>query len=107
MTTIAQLLREKGHAVFSIGPDETVYEARGDVGNDGRRPGAAASHARDRTRHRSDDRRRACRYPASYREGLERGPGPVRSDPTAQWRANNQEPPAIPTAPFFCYDGAR
>ena len=27
MTTIAQLLREKGHAVFSIGPDETVYEA--------------------------------------------------------------------------------
>jgi CBS domain-containing protein len=27
MATIAQLLREKGHAVFSIGPDETVYEA--------------------------------------------------------------------------------
>ena len=27
MTTIAQLLREKGHAVFSIGPDETVYQA--------------------------------------------------------------------------------
>ena len=27
MTTIAQLLREKGHTVFSIGPDETVYEA--------------------------------------------------------------------------------
>ena len=27
MTTIAQLLREKGHVVFSIGPDETVYEA--------------------------------------------------------------------------------
>jgi CBS domain-containing protein len=27
MTTVAQLLREKGHAVFSIGPDETVYEA--------------------------------------------------------------------------------
>jgi CBS domain-containing protein len=27
MTTIAQLLREKGQAVFSIGPDETVYNA--------------------------------------------------------------------------------
>ena len=27
MTTIAQLLREKGQAVFSIGPDETVYDA--------------------------------------------------------------------------------
>ena len=27
MTTIAQLLSEKGHTVFSIGPDETVYEA--------------------------------------------------------------------------------
>ena len=27
MTTVAQLLREKGHTVFSIGPDETVYEA--------------------------------------------------------------------------------
>ena len=27
--------------------------------------------------------------------------------PPARWRANNQEPPAVPTAPFFCYDGAR
>ena len=27
MTTIAELLREKGQAVFSIGPDETVYDA--------------------------------------------------------------------------------
>ena len=43
---------------------------RVDVGNDGRRPGAAASHARDRVRHRSDDRRRACRYSARCSKGL-------------------------------------
>ena len=45
---------------------------RVDVGNDGRRPGAAASHARDRVRHRGDDRRRACRYPARCSKGLSR-----------------------------------
>jgi CBS domain-containing protein len=27
MTTVAQLLREKGQAVFSIGPNDTVYDA--------------------------------------------------------------------------------
>ena len=27
MTTIRQLLREKGHKIYSIGPDSTVYEA--------------------------------------------------------------------------------
>ena len=27
--------------------------------------------------------------------------------PPARWRANNQEPPAVPTALFFSYDGAR
>jgi hypothetical protein len=27
MTTIRQLLREKGHKIISIGPDSTVYEA--------------------------------------------------------------------------------
>ena len=26
--------------------------------------------------------------------------------PPARWRANNQEPPAVPTALFFWYDGA-
>jgi CBS domain-containing protein len=27
MTTIRQLLREKGHKIYSIGPDSTVYDA--------------------------------------------------------------------------------
>ena len=69
----------------------------------GIRAGAAASHARDRVRHRSDDRRRACRYPARCSKGLSR---PV-AIPPARWRANNEEPPAVPTALFFWHDGAR
>ena len=27
MTTIRQLLREKGHTIYSVGPDSTVYDA--------------------------------------------------------------------------------
>jgi CBS domain-containing protein len=27
MTTIRQLLREKGHNIYSVGPDSTVYDA--------------------------------------------------------------------------------
>ena len=56
---------------------------RVDVSNDGRRPGAAAPHARNRARHRRNDRRRACRYPARCSNGLSR---PVTIPPAVKGR---------------------
>src|SRR5207342_2074427 len=75
---------------------------RVDVGNDGRRPGAAASHARDRVPERGDDRRRACRYPARCSKGLSR---PVAIPPAVGGRISKSRR-QIPTA-LLLYDGTR
>jgi hypothetical protein len=76
---------------------------RVDVGNDGRRPGAAASHPRDRVRHCCDDRRRACRYPTGRSKGLS---WPLAIFPAAQGRTRTTSRRQSRRL-SFCYDGAR
>jgi hypothetical protein len=65
------------------------------------------THARDRARHRGDDRRRACRYPASYREGLERGPVPARSNLARPLESEQPRAAGSPDGSFLQPDDGR